>query len=213
MSAELNPAKARIFRIVHAECVPWILAHGLHCRSSTTQDPHYVNIGSVDLIGKRATKAVPLAPGGTLADYVPFYFTPWSIMMLNIHTGYGGITKRANHEIVILVSSIHRVEELGLPYLFTNQHAYAAGTEYFSRSADLGSIDWPLLQSRNFKTNDADPGRQVRYQAEALIHRHVPLEAILGIGCANATVQRNLESLVAARGLTLSVKVTPQWYF
>ena len=51
MSAELNPAKARIFRIVHAECVPWILAHGLHCRSSTTQDPHYVNIGSVDLIG------------------------------------------------------------------------------------------------------------------------------------------------------------------
>lgn len=213
MSAELNPAKARIFRIVHAECVPWILEHGLHCRSSATQDPHYINIGSVDLIGKRATKAVPLAPGGTLADYVPFYFTPWSIMMLNIHTGYGGITKRANHEIVILVSSIHRVEELGLPYLFTNQHAYAAGTEYYSRSADLGRIDWPLLQSRSFKTNDADPGRQVRYQAEALIHRYVPLGAILGVGCANAAVQRHLESLVAAHGLRLSVKATPQWYF
>ena len=213
MSADLNPTKARIFRIVHVDCVPWILRHGLHCKSSLQQDPHYVNIGSAELIGKRGTKPVPIAPGGTLSDYVPFYFTPWSIMMLNIHTGYGGVAKRANDEIVILVSSIHRLEELGLPYLFTNQHAYAAGTQYFSRRADLEQIDWPLLQSRIFKTSDADPGRQVRYQAEALVHRRVPLEALLGIGCARATVQRHLESLVAARGLTLSVKATPQWYF
>lgn len=191
----------------------WILRHGLHCKTSAKQDPHYINIGSTDLISKRATKTVPIPPGGTLSDYVPFYFTPRSIMMLNIHTGYGGIAKRASKDIVIFVSSIHRVHELGLPFVFTNQHAYAADTDFFHSPKDLDEIDWPLLQSRNFKTNDADPGRQVRYQAEALVHRHVPLEALLGIGCASDTVRQHLDSLVAERGLTLSVKTTLHWYF
>ena len=50
-----------------------------------------------------------------------------------------------------------------LPFVFTDQHAYAAGTEYFSDLAGLPRVDWPLLQSRNFKTDDADPGKQLRY--------------------------------------------------
>jgi hypothetical protein len=33
MSANLNPEKALIFRIVHRDCVEWILEHGLHARS------------------------------------------------------------------------------------------------------------------------------------------------------------------------------------
>ena len=156
---------------------------------------------------------MPLPPGGTLSDYVPFYFTPFSIMMYNIHTGYGGITRRANQDIVIFVSSLHRVRQLNLPFVFTNQHAYAADTDYFDDLANLSRIDWPLLQSRNFKTSDADPGRQLRYQAEALIHRHVPLTALSGVGCHNEAVKQKLESLIAAAGRTLTVKTTPSWYF
>ncbi|MDP3070802.1 MAG: DUF4433 domain-containing protein [Opitutaceae bacterium] len=212
MSA-LNSEKARIFRIVHVDCVPWILRHGLHSKSSSQQDPHYVNIGSQTLIDKRAGHTVPIPPGGTLSDYVPFYFTPWSMMMLNIHTGYGGITRRPNKDIVIFVSSIHRLHELKLPFVFTNQHAYAAGTDYFSDLADLSRVDWPLLQSRNFKTDDADPGKQLRYQAEALVHRRVPRRALLGIGCHDDSVRQKLESLIAEAGLTLTVKTTPSWYF
>lgn len=212
MSA-LNPAKALIFRIAHVDCVPWILEHGLHCRNSPNQDPNYINIGSRELIEKRARKAVPIPPGGTLSDYVPFYFTPFSIMMYNIHTGYGGITRRENREIVIFVSSLHRVQELGLSFVFTNQHAYAADTDYFGDLADLPRVDWALLQSRNFKTDDADPGKQLRYQAEALIHRHVPLEALLGLGCQSDDTRRTLESLIAASGRKLTVQTTPTWYF
>ena len=87
MTVNLQPEKALIFRIVHVENLPWILEHGLHCRNSPDQDPNYVNIGSVDLIEKRSRRLVPIPPGGTLSDYVPFYFTPFSIMMLNIKTG------------------------------------------------------------------------------------------------------------------------------
>src|SRR5688572_9953223 len=108
--SDLNPTKAFIFRIVHIENVRWILEHdGLHCRTSPEQDPNFINIGSTELIGKRAGRQVPIPPGGTLSDYVAFYFTPFSIMMFNIKTGYGGITRRENQDIVIFVSSIYRL--------------------------------------------------------------------------------------------------------
>ena len=213
MSLNLNPKKALIFRIEHVENVSWILDHGLHCRNSPDQDPGFVDIGNADLIDKRAHHAVPRDPGGMLGDYVPFYFTPFSIMMYNITTGWGGIMRRANQDIVIFVSSIHRLQELGLPFLFTNQHALSVDTEFHRRTEDLDKIDWPLLQSRNFKTSDADPGRQVRYQAEALVHRHVPLDALSGIGCLDDSVCASLQSMVETRGLSISVKATPTWYF
>ena len=214
MSVNLNPEKALIFRIVHVANVPWILEHdGLYCRNAQQQDPNYVNIGNKDLIDKRARRQVPIAPGGTLSDYVPFYFTPFSIMMYNIKTGYGGITKRENCDIVIFVSSIHRVHQLGLPFVFTNQHAYSIDAEFFSHPDDVQRIDWPLLQSRNFKTDDADPGKQVRYQAEALVHHYVPLRALLGLGCHTAAVKARLEALLLAKGFQIAVKTTPTWYF
>ena len=134
MTANLNPERALIFRIVHVSNVPWILEHGdLHCPSSAEQDPNYVNIGNAELIAKRSRRIVPIPPGGTLSDYVPFYFTPFSIMMYNIKTGYGGITRRENRDIAILVSSVHRLTELCLPFVFTNQHAYPADTEFYAR--------------------------------------------------------------------------------
>lgn len=214
MSVSLNPEKALVFRIVHAANVPWILAYGgLYARNSPQQDPNYVNIGSVELIDKRARRVVPVPPGGTLSDYVPFYFTPFSMMMYNIKTGYGGVTQRRNADIVIFVSSIHRLQELGLPYLFTNQHAYAAATDYFSRPERLDRIDWELLRSKNFKTDAEDPGKQLRYQAEALVHQRVPLEAILGIGCHDEAVRKMLDGQLAVHGIKMSVRSRPEWYF
>jgi hypothetical protein len=213
MSVNLNPEKALIFRIVHVANVPWILQHGMYCRSAANQDPNYINIGSTSLIDKRSRRVVPIPPGGTLSDYVPFYFTPFSIMMFNIQTGYGGITRRDKQDIVIFVSSIHRLRELGLSFVFTNQHAYPVDTDFYADIADLKHIDWALLQSRDFKTNDVDPGRQSRYQAEALVHGHLPLTAVLGIGCYNEAGQKQVEAAMPANGQKMSVKTRPTWYF
>ena len=213
MSDKLNPERALIFRILHVANLPWILDHGLHCRNSPDQDPSYIDIGNADLIEKRAHRQVPIPPGGTLSDYVPFYFTPFSIMMYNIKTGYGAITRRENQDIVMLVSSIHLLREQGVPFIFTNQHAYPVDTEFFVQPKDLNQIDWPLLRSRNFKTSDEDPGRQVRYQAEALVHRHVPLAALFGIACSDEAVCSRLKSMIEARGLPITVHATPEFYF
>ena len=214
MSVNLNPEKALIFRIVHVANLPWILGHGgLHCRNSPEQDPNYVNIGNPELIAKRSRREVPILPGGTLSDYVPFYFTPFSMMMYKINTGHGGIPQRRNEDIMILVSSILRLQELALPYVFTNQHAYALGTEFYRDVDDLKQVDWALLQSRKFQADEADPGKQLRYQAEALVHRWVPLKALLGLGCYGSIVKGELESLVEKQGAKMNVKSVPTWYF
>src|SRR2546422_9127894 len=146
----ITPERALIFRITHLSNVPWILDHGMHCRNSPKFDPEFRSIGSPDLISRRSHRVVPIPPGGTLSDYVPFYFTPYSIMLYNIKTGYGGVAQVPNAEIVILVSSLRKVVELGLAFVFTNQHAYPQAAEYFNTLDDLGRVDWPLLQARNF---------------------------------------------------------------
>lgn len=66
--------------------VSWLLANGLHCASSGVRNPEFVRIGLPDLIQRRATRPVPLAPGGTLGDYIPFYFGTHSVMLYNIRT-------------------------------------------------------------------------------------------------------------------------------
>lgn len=209
----LNPEKALIFRIVHLDNLPWILDHDLHCRNSQVFDPHYRNIGNPDLIDRRHTRTVPLPPGGTLSDYIPFYFTPFSIMMFNIKTGHGGVPKLPNGDIIILVSSLRRVSELRIPFLFTDRHAYPVMARYFNSLDQLDQIDWPTLQARDFKHDPDDPGKKERYQAEALIHRKMPCDALLGIGCHSPKVEKNLNQQLASRNRSLKVVVQPGWYF
>ena len=128
----LNPDKALIFRITHRDNVPWILENGLHARGGARKDPNFRPIGNRDLIQKRTAHPVPAGPGGTLSDYIPFYFTPFSMMLLNINTGYNGVPQVPNEEIVILVSSLRQLETMDLRFVFTDQHAYLGMAEYFT---------------------------------------------------------------------------------
>ncbi len=213
MALILNPEKALIFRITHRSNLPWILDHGLHARTGEIQDPNFVEIGNTDLIQRRRPRAVSVGPRGLLADYVPFYFTPFSIMLYNILTGYGGVRRMEGRDIVFVVSSMRRVAELGIPFAFTSEHALPVTTEYFDDLEHLDRIDWPLLQSRNFQHDPDDPGRKERYQAEALIWKKLPLDAILGLCCHSSNVRMAIEREVASRGLNVPVHARREWYF
>lgn len=209
----LNPEKALTWRITHRRNLPWILANGLQAVNSQARSPDWVTIGNPELIDRRGRRPVPLTPGGMLNDFVPFYFTPFSPMLLNILTGRGGVAQVPSADIVILVSSLYRLSELGLAFVFTDRHAYTQTANYYNTLADLRFIDWPLLQQRDFKRDPNDPEKVERYQAEALIHRQVPIQALLGVVCNTPQVKSELEELVARTGVQLGVHCRPQWYF
>lgn len=212
MSEKLNAQNALIFRIVHRDNVEWILDNGMRCRSSEVQAPSYRTIGNPDLIDKRQHRVVPIPPGGTLSDYVPFYFTPYTPMMYNIKTGMG-VTKVPNEEIVIFVSRLPRLLELGIGFVFSDRHAYLRAANFYSTLDDLEEIQWKLLQERDFKRDPDDPEKIERYQAEALVHGHVPLEALLGAVCYTEPVKDSINQMVVSRNLKFQVVRQTGWYF
>ncbi|WP_275423505.1 type II toxin-antitoxin system toxin DNA ADP-ribosyl transferase DarT [Snodgrassella communis] len=211
-SKTLNPQKALIWRIVHMNNIPWILDNGLHSGKSNIQCENWISIGSAELIDKRASHPVPIFPNGYLNDYVPFYFTPFSPMLLNIKSGRG-VQQRSNNEIVILVSSLFKIQELKLKYVFTDMHAYYKWATFYSNLEDLKNIDWEILQRRDFSRDENDTAKFERYQAEALIHQHCPVNALLGIVCYNEQNEEDLNALLQQRKLKIPVYKRSGWYF
>jgi hypothetical protein len=213
MSSKLNAEKALIFRIVHRDNVPWILGHGIYCRNSAIQDANYRTIGNLELIDRRQHRVVPISPGGTLSDYIPFYFTPYTPMMLNIKTGYGGITKVPNEDVVIFVSSLRNLAKMGRTFVFTDRHAYLVNAEFYNDLDNLDQIDWQILQNRDFKRDPDDPEKLERYQAEALVHNHIPVEAFIGMVCYTDEIKESISQIVNNNGLNLQVIKQTGWYF
>lgn len=191
-----------------------MLQNGLHASHGVHSDPGFVSIGNPDLIDKRSRRTVPLQPNGTLADYVPFYFTPKSPMLLNIKTGYSGVMRRPNDEIAILVSSCKRMSSLGVTMLFTDRHAYTSTAAWTAQAADLANLlDWDILRRHDFSRTDSYPDKMDRYQAEALAHKYVPGGALLGIGCSCEATKQRIESDAAKSNVDVKVLLRPSWYF
>jgi hypothetical protein len=213
-SQTLTPDKGLIFRITHRDNVRWILRHGLHCQSAGAADPDFVAIGNPELIARRPSREVDIPPGGTLADYVPFYFTPYSPMLLNIKTGYGGIHSRTNEEIVVLVSSLSALREHDVHYVYSDRHAYLRTARFFNDPAQLGTVvDFGRLQRRDFKRDPEQPDKVERYQAEALAFQHVPVAALLGIGCYTRAINDDLKAACSDLEVELKIVTRTEWYF
>jgi len=211
MMVSVTPEKALIFRIAHRDNVALILDCGLECANGA--DPAaYRNIGDLDLIAKRRRPFVPVPPCGTLGDYVPFYFTYASIMLFNIRTGHG-VPSRPNEDIVFLVTSLHKLKEVGVQFVFTDRHAYLNAAEFFADLNSLDRIDWDILQRRDYKHDPEDLEKKERYMAEALVYGRVPLNGLLGFACYNVQVEEELKLALADREIQLPVYVKPTWYF
>jgi hypothetical protein len=135
-----------------------------------------------------------------LSDYVPFYFTPYSVMMYQIKTGYNGIRQRRNDEIAIIVASLHKIWQQNRELVFTDRHASLRTAQFFSDLGDLSNLDWEIWTRRDFKGDPEDPDKKDRYQAEALICRHLTMDACLGIVCYNENTTNALKERLGETG-------------
>lgn len=134
-------------------------------------------------------------------------------MMYNIGTGYGGIRQFPNRDIVILVSSLRSLEGSGVQAVFTDRHAYLKAAQFYNALDMLSEIDWGILQQKDFSRDPDDPEKTDRYQAEALIHRHLPVGRLTAIVCNGQTEKRTLNQQREGLGLQLEIVAQPSWYF
>ena len=97
--------------------------------------------------------------------------------------------------------------------MYTDRHAYLAAANVYRDSTRCDQIDWPGLQARNFKRDPDDPERHERYQAEALVHRHLPIDGLQGIICHGPAQESHLRALVRVPGHTPRIVTRPEYYF
>ncbi len=132
-------------------------------------------------------------------------------MLLNILTGWNGLTKRDPEEIVVLVSSLDALRRCSVPLICSDRHAYLK-TASFSDDINELNIPWDLLRARDFRSDPDDPTKKERYQAEALAYQHVPVAALLGVVCYNVNAKQAVGEAVSSRSLSLPTYDRPGWY-
>ena len=139
-----------------------------------------------DLIQKRTQRIVPTGPGGTLDHYIPFYFTPCSMMLYNIRTGWNNMTRRTPQELVFFVASLRSLAAHGISFVFSDRHAILSLAMFSTSLNDIDHLGWQYWQQRDFRRDSDRPEKTELYQAEALVHRHLPPAHLNGIVCSDA---------------------------
>ena len=208
----LSLENAYVFRITHIRNVRWILDHGLYCRNGGVLDPDFVTIGDPELIDRREGHSVPVSPGGNLADYIPFYFTPFSPMAYKIKTGHG-VPAVPSREIVILAASLRHLATAGVDFVFTDRHALLATATFLTSLDELPLVDWEGIRSRDFKSDVGNPDKTERYQAEALVHRCLPVGLLEAVVCHGSQQKALVDGWATNAGAAVHVTVSRELFF
>lgn len=204
-----------IYHITHIDNLEKIMAsRGLHCDAEMCSNgTTCVRIAHNHIKERRARTAVPFSPGGTLADYVPFYFAPRSPMLYAIHTGFVAGYNGGQDAVLHLVSSADAVKLNNLKFVFTNGHAVIKLSHFYNDLSDLDKIDWDVMAAKYWNDIESDNDRSRRRQAEFLVHDFFPWELVEMIGVISESMAKRVKSILAGAGHKPVVKVQQTWYY
>ena len=204
-----------VYRIIHYDNLNYVLEHGMYVRQHKKFDANYVNIGNSEIIDVRKDCPVKITGYGFVGDYVPFYFGTQSIMLYNILTGHGGLQKHTANNIIYLCCRIEGLIEICPKYFFTDGQANKQITAHFSNINDLNKIDWNVVNGTDFRKSEDDPDKARRYQAEFLVHQHVPVNCISKIVIHNKSIANTIQASLIKYGLKVPIEIAKKdcYYF
>lgn len=200
------------YRVTHIQNLEIILNEGKVSYFKNT--PGYLSIGDPAITEIRSNRPVRIENYGNIGDYVPFYFTPRSIMLYNIITGYRDplVPKRAAEELIILRSSIKELSKLP-KWFFTDSQANDMQTRHYNNLHDLDKVDWDCIREGNFEKSVDDYDRSRRYQAEFLVFQAVPLDYIESINVCSQAVANRVATKLKRINCNLAVHIQPAYFF
>lgn len=203
---------AAIYHFSHGKNLEAILAAS-ELRASATAATT-IDIADAKIKGSRKDRAVTCGPGGTVGDYVPFYFAPRSPMLFRIQQGGVEGVDGNPAGLVYFATTTERLDAAGLAWVSTDGNAAAVVTQFFDDPALLAEkVDWALMEAIYWNNTTEDGDRVRRRGAECLVRGAVPLQVIDELGVYNATAQTRASAILAAAGRELAVTVRRNWYF
>ncbi|MDX9790784.1 MAG: DUF4433 domain-containing protein [Candidatus Kapabacteria bacterium] len=185
-------SKKYLYRMTHIENIPHVLQYGITHRNSKSANLNFIPIGDNSLINRRNTHI--LNNGTVLGDYIPFYFGTRSPMLYVIQRGFNGVIKTDPENIIYCVTSIAKIIDSEIDFMFTDGHAIDSFSTEYSK-AQIENIDNILDYSAINATvwideNDLDKKR--RKEAEFLLSQDLPTNYILGYICYNELAKSKL---------------------
>ena len=206
------PKPTCIYRIVHRKNLEILSEEGKLFAPNYATNPNYISIGETNLIRQRGDKPILIAPYGTMRDYISFYFGVRSPMLYCIWNGFD-VEHRPQKDIIYLISSIEKLEELKTSYIFTDGHSFAGYTQFFNNPKYLNQIDWRTVHSRQWSNTAEDPDRKRRKEAECLIYKEVSINAIIEIAVYNQEANDYILSVLNDKKMNLPVNIRQDWYY
>lgn len=206
------PKTIWLYRITHRDNLAHILQYGICRKGVRDANPDYKIIGRRDIIGSRTDHPVKIDGYGNVGDYVPFYFTPKSIMLLNILTGYS-VQKLPPGEIIFIVATVTKIVTCGNRYFFTDGQANTSISRHLHHLQELDRVDWEVISSGDFKKSIVDIDRPRRYQAEFLVEGHVPVNCMEAIVAYNESSATFVKKELARTDLLIPVYIKKSFYF
>ena len=217
MATHTPPQPTPIYRLMHVDCLATLLTRGaLHAPNATPNDGMpYRTIHDTSVQASRRVKAVPCGPGGTVHNYLPFYFGARSVMLLKLKTGQVAGYAEGQEPLIYLVSTAQAVAAAGNGFVFTDGHGLANFTAWFTDLARLDAVDWPLLAAQYWNDTPQDNDRQRRKQAEFLVWQSLDWRLISGIRVLNAGMKQRVEGILQQhpQHRPVTVQVAPGLYY
>ena len=211
----VTPRRELPYHFTHISNLALIAKEGLY--SDTKIKASHTSpreVGHASTKQRRRGLPVPPDPGGHVADYVPSFFAARSPMLFVISKGNVPTYSGTQDEIVYLVTSIGKVVNQGLPFVFTDRNAALDYAEYENNLKNLNDyVDWTLMEARYWNATDEEPDRKERRMAEFLVHGHVPAQVILGVATRTNDVSKKAQRALAKVGSSIPVTTQPDWYF
>src|SRR5690554_367778 len=205
-----NLDRIYLYRITHIENIPHIIQNGFTHASSPNANHDFVPIGDRSLIATR--HSFMLNNGRLLGAYIPFYFGPRTPMLFVVQRGYNAVAPTPPEHIVYCVSSVQKIVDLQLDFVFTDGHAVnRLSNQYLPESIEQIDtlVDFNAAYAR-YWNDENDLDRKRRKEAEFLILGDIPSTAINGY----LTYNDSSRDRMIGFGIDANrVHVKPQFYF
>ena len=211
------PNPTPIYRMIHISNLDTLLRRGgLHAPNCVPNDGlAYHCIHNTEIQFVRHYRIMDKGPRGTLHDYIPFYFGPRQPMLLQLKTGQVEGYNEGQEPIVYLVSSVQKIKELGIPFIFSDGHGLAAITDWYDDLGELVNVDWGMVYQHYWADIPEDNDRQRRKQAEFLVYRFCPWSAIERVVAVNQKVNSQVVDIISKHPdeMQREVLTKPSWYY
>ena len=173
------------------------------------------SIHNSEMQQRRTATRIPCGPGGTIHDYVPFYFGYLSPMLLQLRTGRVAGYGEGQEPLIYFVSSVQAVSESRQPFVFSDGHGIAFNTRWYDTLESLYKVDWGMVYQRYWKDTVDDMDRQRRKQAEFLIYQRCNWNLICEIGVISSYMKTRVQQIMAGFPATSQkpVNIRSNWYY